>query len=219
MILATRNRGKIREIQALLSDLGLEVCSLDDVPQMPEVVEDGTTFFANALKKASAVALATGELALADDSGLEVDALGGAPGIYSARYAGPDADDLKNNARLLEDLARVPEGERSARFRCVLVVYCPSGHWMSAEGTCEGTIAKAAFGSRGFGYDPIFYLPAFGRTMAEVGPEIKNRISHRAQALARLREILPRFLREQRDPVDSEKEYAGGSPELPQENQ
>ncbi|NDY41707.1 XTP/dITP diphosphatase [Dissulfurirhabdus thermomarina] len=196
IVLATHNPGKVRELAAILGDLGLRVESLAGHPEVPEVVEDGATFLENALKKARTVASATGCLALADDSGLVVDALGGAPGVHSARYAGEDADDDANNRKLLAELAGVPEAARTARFVCVVAVADPSGAWTSAEGTCEGRIAPAPAGSGGFGYDPVFYVPELGATMAEVPPEVKNRISHRAAALATLKPRLEAFLRE-----------------------
>ncbi|WP_456430963.1 XTP/dITP diphosphatase [Thermosulfuriphilus sp.] len=193
IILATRNKGKLRELRALLKDLPIEVKGLDGF-DVPSVVEDGRTFLENALKKAKAVALATGLPALADDSGLEVEALGWAPGVYSARYAGPEATDEDRNAKLLEALASVPPERRRARFRCVAVVYHPSYRWFAVEGICEGYIAEAPKGEHGFGYDPVFFVPEFGKTMAELSPEIKNKISHRARAMNRVKEILPGFL-------------------------
>jgi XTP/dITP diphosphohydrolase len=189
-VLASRNPGKIREIQAMLADLGISFFSLNDYPEIPEIVEDGKSFLENALKKGRAVAEATGEIVLADDSGLEVDALGGAPGIYSARYAGNDADDLQNNRKLLHDLKGVPAANRGAAFRCVLVLYPPGGRYEAFEGRWEGRIAEAPVGKGGFGYDPLFFLPGEGMTVAQLSPEVKNRVSHRAQAFAKLKERL-----------------------------
>ncbi|WP_027716976.1 XTP/dITP diphosphatase [Desulfovirgula thermocuniculi] len=193
LVLATRNRGKIKELSALLAPLGYEVVSLEDFPGVPEVPEDGATFAENAVKKAVAVARHTGHLALADDSGLEVDYLGGAPGVLSARFAGEHGNDRANNEKLLALLAGVPPEKRTARFRCVVAVATPAGEVWTAEGSCEGVIADTPRGEGGFGYDPLFYVPELGKTFAELDPEVKNRLSHRARALAGAREILARF--------------------------
>lgn len=194
LVLATRNEGKVREIKALLADLPLEIRCLKDYPEAPQVLETGKTFFENAFQKAREIAQALGELTLADDSGLEVDALGGRPGVYSARFAGPKATDEENYLKLLEELKDVPPERRTARFRCVIVVYHPSGHWLKTEGTWEGLIATAPRGKHGFGYDPVFLIPELGQTAAEIPPEVKNQMSHRAKALAQLKEKLPAFL-------------------------
>ena len=190
IVFASRNRGKIKEIRAMLADLGMRILSLNDFPDIPEIVEDGESFLENALKKARTVAELTGENALADDSGLEVKALKGAPGIYSSRYAGNGADDEKNIRKLLKDMKGVPPEEREAAFRCALVLYRPDGHYETFEGRWEGRIAEAPIGREGFGYDPVFFLPELGLTVAELSPEVKNRISHRAQALEKLKERL-----------------------------
>ena len=174
----------------MLADLGIRLFSLNDYPEIPEIVEDGKSFLENALKKGRAVAEATGEIVLADDSGLEVDALGGAPGIHSARYAGNDADDMQNNRKLLHDLKGVPAANRGAAFRCVLVLYPPNGRYEAFEGRWEGRIAEVAVGKGGFGYDPLFFLPKEEMTVAQLSPEVKNRASHRAQAFAKLKERL-----------------------------
>ena len=174
----------------MLADLGIDLFSLNDYPEIPEIVEDGKSFLENALKKGRTVAEATGEIVLADDSGLEVDALRGAPGIYSARYAGNDADDLQNNRKLLHDLKGVPAANRGATFRCVLVLYPPNGRYEAFEGRWEGRIAEEPVGKGGFGYDPVFFLPGEGMTVAQLSPEVKNRVSHRAQAFAKLKERL-----------------------------
>lgn len=171
----------------MLVGLGIRLFSLNDYPEIPEIVEDGNSFLENALKKGRTVADATGEIVLADDSGLEVDALGGAPGIYSARYAGNTADDLQNNRKLLDDLKGVPAANRGAAFRCVLVLYPPDGRYEAFEGRWEGRIAEAPAGEGGFGYDPLFFLPGQGMTVAQLSPEVKNRISHRADAFAKLK--------------------------------
>jgi XTP/dITP diphosphohydrolase len=190
IVLASRNPGKIREIQAMLADLGISLFSLKDYPEIPEIVEDGKSFLENALKKGRTVAEATGEVVLADDSGLEVDALEGAPGIYSARYAGNDADDQQNNRKLLHDLKGIPTPNRGATFRCVLVLYPPDGRYEAFEGHWEGRIAEVPAGKGGFGYDPLFFLPGEWMTVAQISPEVKNRLSHRAQAFAKLKERL-----------------------------
>ena len=194
LILATRNKDKLKEIQALLSDLDIDIVSLDEAENAPHVVEDGKTFMENAFKKAKVIAEATGIMALADDSGLEVDALDGAPGVYSARYSGENASDASNNEKLLADLEGVPAGKRSARFSCVIVVYHPSGRWISTEDKCEGEITEKSIGDRGFGYDPVFYLPSLNCTMAQLSAEEKNRLSHRGKALEKLKSELPGFL-------------------------
>ena len=188
IVLASRNWGKIKEIQAMLADLGISLLSLNDYPGIPETVEDGKSFLENALKKARAVAESTGEIVLADDSGLEVDALGGAPGIYSARYAGEDANDEKNIRKLLDDMKDVASENRGATFRCILVLYSADGRYETFEGRWKGKIAEEPVGQGGFGYDPVFFLPRERMTVAELSPEVKNRISHRAQAIAKLKE-------------------------------
>jgi XTP/dITP diphosphohydrolase len=194
LILATRNKGKLKEIQVLLSDLDIDIMSLDEAENAPHVVEDGKTFMENAFKKARVIAEATGIMALADDSGLEVDALDGAPGVHSARYSGENASDASNNEKLLADLEGVSSGKRSAHFSCVIIVYHPSGRWISTEDRCEGEITKKFIGDRGFGYDPVFYLPSINRTMAQLSPEEKNSLSHRGKALKKLKSELPGFL-------------------------
>lgn len=196
MILATKNKGKIKELQALVQDMSIELLSLEDIPDMPDVSEDGYSFQENALKKACTIAKHTGITAIADDSGLEVDALNGAPGIHSARYAGEKATDQENIQKLLNALNGLSLNKRTARFRCSIAVCTPQGRYITAEGTCEGVIALEARGSHGFGYDPIFLLPDKNCTMAELEPSIKNLISHRAMALAKLKDILPAFLKE-----------------------
>lgn len=191
LLLATTNKGKVREIKKVLADLPVTVETIDSY-KLPPVVEDGLTFADNACKKARYYALHTGLLALADDSGLEVDALQGQPGIYSARYAGEHASDEMNNNKLLTVMRDVPAAQRAARFRCVLAVASPDGRCAMAEGVCSGSIAISLRGEQGFGYDPLFVL-ADGRTMAEVPVEEKNHISHRGQALGKLRELLQHF--------------------------
>ena len=187
VVVATRNKGKLREIVPLLAGTGLELCTIDELAPDAELREDGVTFEENALGKARQAAAATGLPALADDSGLEVDALDGAPGVWSARYAGPGADDAQNNAKLLAALAGVPAGDRGARFRCVAAFVDPArGLEIVRDGACAGQILTAPRGSDGFGYDPLFLLPALGRTMAELPLAEKNRLSHRAAAFRAL---------------------------------
>lgn len=194
--MATRNPGKLREISNFLKDLPLEIISLLDFREIPDIAETGATFEENAVLKAQAVARHSGELTLADDSGLEVDYLEGAPGVYSARFAGEPASDTRNNQKLLELMKDAPPERRSARFRCVMALADPGGSYRLASGSCEGLIAPEPRGERGFGYDPLFFLPDWGRTMAELDLEVKNRISHRAQALAEVRRILEDILLE-----------------------
>jgi XTP/dITP diphosphohydrolase len=189
LVVATRNTGKLREIKHLLSDVGIEVVGLDAFESIGEIVEDGDSFAANARKKAQVVAQATGKPALADDSGLEVEALGGEPGIFSARYAGPDATDADNNSRLLGKLKTVAAPRRAA-FRCVMAYCLPSGECNLFEGRLDGLILEQARGAGGFGYDPLFLVPEYGKTLAELAMETKNRISHRGQALRKVAEFL-----------------------------
>jgi XTP/dITP diphosphohydrolase len=174
----------------MLEGSGVHLRSLMDYPDLPDIMEDGSTFLENALKKARVVSEWTGETVLADDSGVEVDALGGAPGIYSARYAGDDVNDEKNILKLLDDMKNIAPENRGATFRCVLVHYSADGHYEIFEGRLVGRIAENPVGQSGFGYDPVFFLPEEGLTVAQLSPEVKNRISHRAQALAKLKEKL-----------------------------
>ena len=166
LILATRNKGKLKEIQVLLSDLDIDIMSLDEAENAPHVVEDGKTFMENAFKKAKVIAEATGIMALADDSGLEVDALDGAPGVYSARYSGENASDASNNEKLLADLEGVSSGKRGAHFSCVIIVYHPSGRWISTAARCEDEIVLYPSGYQGFGYEPFFCIPSNKRSRA-----------------------------------------------------
>ena len=194
LLIATTNAGKFREFSDLLDDLPLRLRSLADLPGAPAVAEEGATYAANAMHKALSLARGSGCATLADDSGLEVDALGGAPGVHSARYAGLEQDSGANIRKLLQALAAAPPSGRTARFRCVLVVACPNGATLLAEGSCEGRIMEAPRGRSGFGYDPVFlYLP-LKLTFAEIPPAAKNRVSHRAVACARLRQELMSFL-------------------------
>jgi len=194
VVIATHNPGKLREIEAILSSFSLKFLSLLDFPDVSEVGEDGATFAENAGEKARTIAGLTGRLTIADDSGLVVDALQGRPGIFSARYAGENATDRERCQKLLEEMAIIPEGQRQAKFVCAMAVALPEGRMQVVEGECRGWITFAPRGKHGFGYDPIFFVPEFGKTMSELEPEEKNRISHRAQALEKLKVILPEFL-------------------------
>jgi len=193
IVLATSNQGKIRELAALLKNFDLNVKGLKDFPDIGPIEETGATFFENARIKAQAVSQALGVAAIADDSGLVVDALDGAPGVRSARYSGPNATDESNNAKLLRELACVPEQRRTARFVCSMVAMAPSGASIEAEGKWEGRIASSLCGNGGFGYDPLFLLPERNMTSAQLSREEKNRLSHRGQALRRLLELWPEF--------------------------
>lgn len=183
LVVATRNAGKLREIRHLLEAAGIAVLGLETFPELPDVAEDGATFAANAAKKAETVARLTGRPCLADDSGLTVEALGGEPGVQSARYAGVQGDDAANNARLLRELAAVPQGRRQAAFCCVMALAIPGEATRFFEGRIAGQILVSPRGSDGFGYDPLFLVDGFDRTMAELPLAEKNRISHRGQAL------------------------------------
>lgn len=204
LVLATTNRGKVEELRALLADMDVDVMSADDVMKhRPHIVEDGATFEANAIKKATAVAAATKMLTLADDSGLEVLALDGAPGVHSARYAHARASDAENNAALLTaidalgDPVKVSSPELAARFRCVLALVDPffeDGAPLVVEGTCDGAITRTPRGSGGFGYDPLFVVKGRSETLAELGDVEKNEVSHRARAMLALRPVLARVL-------------------------
>lgn len=187
LVIGTKNAHKLREIRAILGDLGLDLRGLDAWPRVSKVVEDGKTFEENAAKKALSWARELGEAVLADDSGLEVDALGGRPGVYSSRYGGEEGNDERNNAKLLEELSGVPEARRTARYRCVIAFATPAGVEFSCSGICEGRILGRPRGTNGFGYDPLFLVPEHGKTFGELPEELKNRISHRARALAAAR--------------------------------
>ncbi|GMR04525.1 MAG: XTP/dITP diphosphatase [Thermodesulfobacteriota bacterium] len=190
LVLATKNRNKVRELKALLEGLDVEVLTLDDFPNLIPPPEDGGTFKENALIKARWAASETGLPALADDSGLEVDFLGGRPGVFSARYAGPDADDRKNYLKLLEEMRGVEEGMRKARFKCVLAFVTPEGEEHLFCGTLEGSIAERPSGNEGFGYDPVFLVGESKKTAAELTPAEKNAISHRSRAFKKFKEWL-----------------------------
>jgi len=190
IVLATRNRHKGEELTALLGDLNIRIRTLADFPDAPEVEEDGVTCEANAIKKATEIARATGLTAVADDTGLEVDALGGRPGVYAARYAGEGATYEDNCRKLIQELSGVPRERRTARFITVAAIAVPGEPAQVASGSLEGTITEAPAGSGGFGYDPVFYVPEVGATLAEISAEQKNRISHRAKAFLQAKELL-----------------------------
>ncbi len=190
ILLATQNQGKVRELRELLVDEAIEVLSLRDIPNWEDIEENGVTFADNAALKAREAVRRTGLITLADDSGLEVDALEGAPGVYSARFAGEPKDDERNIDKLLQLLGTTPEDQRTARFRCALVVATPLGEEFLTEGAVEGRILTERHGSDGFGYDPVFYLPKFAKTMAELTMNEKNSLSHRAQAFRKVIPIL-----------------------------
>jgi len=198
VVLATQNQGKIKELAAMLTGFPIEVLGLAAFPHIGDIAETGTTFAENALIKAKAVALASGHIAVADDSGLEVDALAGAPGVYSARYAGENATDADNNAKLLAALAGVPQDKRAARFTCAMTACAPSGETVTAQGAWEGQIALAPSGTGGFGYDPLFFDPTLGKTAAELTREEKNNRSHRGRALRQLMAQWPEYMKRAR---------------------
>ncbi|NLI70145.1 MAG: XTP/dITP diphosphatase [Firmicutes bacterium] len=198
LIVATHNEGKVAEIRDILAGLPLEIVFLKEVEGAPVVIEDGKNLTDNALKKAHQISNFCGEITLADDSGLEVDALGGLPGVKSARFAGVDADDMQNNLLLLKEMKEVPQERRGARFTCVLAIVCPDGTVEIIEESCEGTIASAPRGKRGFGYDPLFIFEGGKLTFAEMGPQKKNMVSHRGKALRRLRPIVEKLFGQDR---------------------
>ena len=190
ILVGTKCEAKRREIVDILGELPCELLSLDDVGGLPEIVEDGSTFEQNACKKACELAKHFNMAVLADDSGLEVDALDGRPGVRSHRYQGEDAADQENNLKLLAELEGVPEERRTARYRCVIAVATPRGLQITADGVCEGRIATEPAGSNGFGYDPLFYYAPYGMTFGMIDMTLKNQVSHRGQAVRKLRTAL-----------------------------
>lgn len=190
LIFATGNENKMREIREILEGRGYEILSMKEAGIDIDVEENGKTFSENALIKARAISEASGELVLADDSGLEIDALGGEPGIYSARYMGHDTSYVEKNNNLIQRLEGVPDEKRTARFVCAMAAVFPDGREEVVVGTMEGRIGYEIAGENGFGYDPIFYLPEYGKTSAEISPEEKNAISHRGKALRAIAELL-----------------------------
>lgn len=194
ILIATNNKGKAKDFETLFSPYGFEVQTLNDLEQDIDVEETGVTFEENAVLKAETVSELLGIMVIADDSGLEIDKLQGAPGVYSARYAGEPKNDDANIDKVLSELQGVPEVDRTARFRCVLAVAGPGIETVTYSGSCEGLILEERRGSNGFGYDPIFYSPEKGRAMAELSPEEKGQISHRGAALRQLKTHLPQLL-------------------------
>ncbi|HBN82479.1 MAG TPA: non-canonical purine NTP pyrophosphatase [Clostridiales bacterium] len=183
VVVATKNKGKLKEIKEILKEFDFDVISMEEAGKFDDIEETGGSFEENAIIKASHIQKLTDTMVIADDSGLEVDALNGEPGVYSARYAGEHANDLKNNQKLLEALKDVPEEKRTARFVCAIAVALDGQSVFTVRGTVEGLIEQAPVGTNGFGYDPLFYLPQHGKTMAQLSPDEKNKISHRGNAL------------------------------------
>ena len=196
LLVGTGNQGKLKEIRRLLDNTGVEVVGLDQLENPPEVIEDGATFTANARKKAVEMASFSGYLTLADDSGLVVTSLDGAPGVHSARYAGEQGNDTENNAKLLEALTTVSDEQRHAAFQCVMALAWPDGRCETFDGRVEGLIIRGERGVGGFGYDPLFMVPEYGKTMAELPIDIKNRISHRGTALRKVVPLLQELARQ-----------------------
>ncbi len=212
VVLATRNADKVREIAAIYVHLNLDLHTLREWPEIGELLEDAGTYAGNAARKARAAAAATGYIALADDSGIEIDALGGAPGVRSRRFLGEAASDADRNARVLALLEGVPDARRTARYRAAVAIALPGGDVRVFEGTCEGAMARRPRGRGGFGYDPIFVVTEDGRTMAELPPAVKNQISHRARALRAAEPYLAELL----GPAREERRSSGAnSAEVP----
>jgi XTP/dITP diphosphohydrolase len=194
LIVASRNKGKVGEIIELLAGLPFKVTSLLDYPHIPEIIEDGKTYRANALKKAREVALATGKMTMSDDSGIEVKALGNAPGIYSARFAGEGASEKARNSKLFKMLKGVPMHKRQARYRCVIALVNAKGQELGVvQGTCSGYVTTKNIGQNGFGFDPLFLLKRYNKTFGQLPSSLKAKISHRARALKKFRRLLDRF--------------------------
>ncbi|QOR65730.1 XTP/dITP diphosphatase [Cytobacillus suaedae] len=190
ILIATTNQGKVADFKTLLTPLGIKVKSLLEYEDIIEVEETGATFTENAILKAEAISKQFNTNVIADDSGLAIDALQGRPGVYSARYAGIEKNDRANMAKVLEELEGIPTNKRTARFHCVLALAIPNDETKTVEGTCEGIIATSPIGDQGFGYDPVFFLPELGKTMAQLSKEDKNQISHRAKAFKKLMGLL-----------------------------
>ena len=195
LLVATKNKKKLKEIIELLSDLNIKVTSLADYQGMPLVIEDGKTFAQNAIKKAATIALFTGKLVLGEDSGLEVKALHNKPGVYSARYSGPKATDKKNNLKLLRELKGLPLKKRTARYQCA-VALADGKHLIGVvSGNCKGKIGFKSKGSFGFGYDPLFIIEKYDKTFAQLGPQVKHKMSHRYKALLKARPLIESYLK------------------------
>lgn len=194
LVIATGNAGKLLEIKEVLKELPFEFLSLKDVGFKGTIEEDQDTFEGNAVKKAVEIMKYTGEITLADDSGLEVDALGGSPGVFSARFAGINATDEENNKKLLQMMENIPDEKRTARFRCIIAIAFPNGQTLTAEGVCEGKIGYFPKGMNGFGYDPLFIVDKYNKTFAELEQHEKNKISHRGVALQKIKKQLEEYL-------------------------
>jgi len=194
LLIATGNQGKLREIKEILKDTGFVISSLKDLSSHPEIVEDGKTFQANAIKKALTISRYTGKLVMGEDSGLEVKTLGNRPGVFSARFSGPQATDKKNNAKLLRVLRGVPLARRVARYRCCIALAKGDEVIGVVQGSCGGLIAQRQRGTNGFGYDPLFLVRRYNKTFGELAPSIKARISHRARALKKFQTLLDKYL-------------------------
>jgi len=195
LVVATKNKKKLKEIEELLGDLNLRILSLADFPQAPKIIEDGKTFDQNAIKKAATIAMYTGKLTMGEDSGLEVRALKNKPGVYSSRYSGEGATDRKNNLKLLRELKNVPLKKRTARYRCSIAIAEKHRLITVVNGSCNGLIGFCSKGSTGFGYDPLFIIPKYNKTFAELGEKIKHTMSHRAKAIKKARKVMAGFLR------------------------
>ena len=193
IVLATNNKGKIRELSVMLEPFGVQVKSLGEFPEIGEIPETGETFLENAFIKARTVAQITGLVAVADDSGIEIDALDGRPGVYSARYAGEECDDHANNEKMLAEMQNVPEDKRTGRYRCVMAASAPNGAEIDADGAYEIVVAHGYKGKGGFGYDVIVMDPELGCHVAELDPEVKNGRSHRGKAMKKLLKLWPEF--------------------------
>lgn len=194
LLVATKNQGKLREIRELLKEFDLKITSIADYPNCPEIVEDGKTFAANAIKKAVVIGKFTGKLTLGEDSGIQIKALGDQPGIYSARFSGPNATDEKNNDKVLSSLKNVPLSKRQARYRCFAALSDGDKLVGVVNGSCGGVIVDERRGTNGFGYDPLFLIPRYKKTFGELDPSIKAKISHRARALKKLKILIAKYL-------------------------
>jgi XTP/dITP diphosphohydrolase len=197
MVVATKNRKKLQEIKEILKGLDLRITSLADYPKAPRIIENGRTFEANAIKKAVKIARFSRKLTLGEDSGLCVDALGGKPGIYSSRFSGKDKKDLKNNLKLLRLLKGLPLIKRKAYYSCAVALADKKGLIAAVEGRCSGLIGYALKGHFGFGYDPLFIIPRYKKTFAQLGPRVKHKISHRYRALEKAKKIIQKYIEQQ----------------------
>lgn len=195
LVVATKNKKKLKEIEELLEDFNLKILSLADFPRAPKIIEDGITFDQNAIKKAATIAMYTGKLTIGEDSGLEVKALKNKPGVYSSRYSGEGATDRKNNLKLLRELKNIPFKKRNARYRCSIAIADKHKLIAVVNGSCNGLIGFHSKGSSGFGYDPLFIIPKYNKTFAQLGEKIKHTMSHRAKAIKKAKKVMARFLR------------------------